>query len=291
MTQCHTNLRPRAAVSAAVALGAVIAMCGAVLAFESEGPDRHVRATGYARALSVSAQTKRRTVTAGSAASYSVRIRRGSRLIAPRGRRRRAARVRLSARRPLPAGVSAVFKPATTRSGASKLTLRTKASAKPGSYRIRLVARGRLRRASRLHSAHTTVTLVVTAPQPRDFTIEGSTASPLAPGADAPVEVRITNPHDSVLRVSELAVSVGDINAPAADPVHPCSGEDFAVIQFAGAYPLELPARSTRTLSELGVAASAWPQVVMANRPDNQDGCKQAQVTLRFSGTAIGGER
>ena len=54
----------------------------------------------------------------------------------------------------------------------------------------------------------------------------------------------------------------------------------------AARYPITLPAGQTRTLSQLGVADADRPQVEMLDRPWNQDACKNAAITLDYSGSA-----
>ena len=288
MSQRDNSTRSRTAIATLAALG--IAAGGAVFALAAPAPDNHSSETKRAHTLRLRAAIARRTVAPGGVATYRIRIHRGSRLILPRGRRRRAARVQLTVRRPLPAGVRASFRPPGTRSSASTLKLTTTTTTRPGSYRIRIRARGRLRRHARLYSAHTTVTLVVAAPKQRSFTISGTVAGLLAPGVAAPVDLGMTNPHGGALQISELTVTVAGIQAPQADADHPCTGEDFAVGQFSGAYGFVLPPRSTRSLSALGVATSQWPQLLLTNRPVNQDGCKHAKLTLRFTGTGTGAD-
>ena len=67
---------------------------------------------------------------------------------------------------------------------------------------------------------------------------------------------------------------------------HAKTPRDSPIQQFAGAYPFKLAASRTRSLTDLGFPQSQWPQVGMVNRPVNQDGCKGATVTLKYTGTA-----
>jgi hypothetical protein len=119
------------------------------------------------------------------------------------------------------------------------------------------------------------------------FTISGSTpAGMLRPGVAVPVDLTLTNPNDSSLQISRLLVTVAIIQAPRSDPSHPCSAADFGVVQFSGPGNVKLAASSSRSLSSLGIPQGQWPQVTMANRPVNQDGCKDASLTLGFTGVA-----
>jgi len=120
----------------------------------------------------------------------------------------------------------------------------------------------------------------------RSYTISGSvSAGPLRPGVSVPVDLTLRNPHDSGLLVAQLAVTIDGLAAPMADAAHPCTAADFAVAPFSGD-EVELPASSTRSLSSLGIPASEWPQVLMADRAANQDGCRNAVLTLRFTGVS-----
>jgi hypothetical protein len=47
-----------------------------------------------------------------------------------------------------------------------------------------------------------------------------------------------------------------------------------------------VPAGQIRTLTQLGVANPDKPQVEMLDQPWNQDACKNATITLDYSGTA-----
>ena len=120
----------------------------------------------------------------------------------------------------------------------------------------------------------------------RSYTITGSvSAGPLRPGVSVPLNVTLRNPHESGLRVAQLDVSIDGLAAPMADAAHPCTAADFAVAAFSGD-EVELPASSTRSLSSLGIPESEWPQVLMADRAANQDGCRNAVLTLRFTGVS-----
>lgn len=209
------------------------------------------------------------------------------------GRRRRAASVRLRVVGRLPAGVTARLRPRVTRSSPAKLSLRTTRRTPDGVYRVRLAARGRLyaRPGYRPVHARTVVTLVVRTPKRRWFTIHGTLPGRLAPGVSRPIDLRLTNPHRYRLRIRRLAVRVTGVHSPEADLSHPCTAADFTTVSLWDARGIVLPASSTRRLSTLGIAANRWPRVGMANRPVNQDGCKHARLTLRFTGIATKGGR
>jgi hypothetical protein len=303
MSQRRTRTQRRAlTASAAMAVAGSLAV--AIHAFGASFIGGHtgshvfsalrISAAGKAApALGISARPAHLTVAPGAAATYRLRVSRGRALAGSRGpgRHRLAAQIRLRVARPLPTGVSAIFTPPATRSPAAKLTLRASSRTRLGTYRVRVEARGRLHPASheRVRYARTVVTLVVARPSHTGFAIHGTVAVPLAPGISAPLDLSLTNPHGFTLKVRRLDVRVAAIRAPHADATHPCSTRDFAVAQFSGAYGFAVPRASTRRLSRLRIAASRWPRVAMTNRPVDQDGCKRASLTLRFTGTAIAG--
>ena len=49
-----------------------------------------------------------------------------------------------------------------------------------------------------------------------------------------------------------------------------------------------VPANSTKSLSDLGLAKAKWPTVSMLETNANQDGCKGAKLTFAFTGVAAG---
>ena len=117
------------------------------------------------------------------------------------------------------------------------------------------------------------------------FKIEGSAAGPISPGAKAPLDLKLTNPHDVPMSVTDLRVTVREVSAPNADGVRPCAVGDFAVDQTSSSRRITLAAHSTSTLSSLGLPRETLPHVGMLNRPANQDGCKEASLTLAYTAT------
>lgn len=116
-----------------------------------------------------------------------------------------------------------------------------------------------------------------------DFTIDGDAAEPLSPGAMAPLDLAMTNPHDFPMSVRDLSVSVLEVAAPNADRAHPCGVRDFAVEQVPDSVVLTIAAGETSTFSSLGLPPSSWPRLGLINRSVDQDGCKGAFLTLRYA--------
>jgi hypothetical protein len=220
------------------------------------------------------------------------------------GPRGLSGRTELSVGRELPAGAGTSFTPqrglasSTEPHRSTTLTVTTAVNTPPGTYTLRV-------RADRPHrSGSTDVSLIVSrrsnsdpdpvvstpAPlvAPDAFTISGVLPDLLTPGAGEPLDLDLTNHENTDLAISSLSVRVASASGPQSDPAHPCSASDFLIRQFSGAPGFTLPASSSASLGELGFAPNEWPEVSMLNLPVNQDGCKQASLTLSFGGSAIG---
>lgn len=115
-------------------------------------------------------------------------------------------------------------------------------------------------------------------PAASGFGISGSPVGSLAPGARLPIDLHLDNPTANRVSVSSLGVSIAGTTAPG------CAASNFALTQFAGTFPLQLPANSHNTLSSLRIPKAQWPTLAMLNLPVNQDACKGATVQLRYSG-------
>jgi hypothetical protein len=263
------------------------------------------------RPLVVRVAPASRTVSAGDSATYTVRVARfNQRPIGLSGR------TELSVRdRGLPAGADTSFAsapggPGLARRATTTLTVTTSSETPAGTYRFRLRA-DRPRRnggaaveltVSRPPSAGlpapggpVAVEPPVAAPvtpteppvvAPDAFTIAGVLPDRLTPGSGGPLNLTLTNLESSDLLITSLDVGVATVSGPQADPTHSCDPADFAVAQFSGTPGFTLPASSSADLDELGFEPSEWPQVSMLNLSVNQDGCKEAALSLSFSGTA-----
>jgi hypothetical protein len=114
------------------------------------------------------------------------------------------------------------------------------------------------------------------------FTISGDLAGALAPGHGAPLELTLSNLGDRDVTVTELAVRLARTTASRCDITL-----NFRVRQASGdRFPVTLPARTARTLADLGFDEAAKPRVDMVDLPVNQDACKGAVLTLAYSGRA-----
>ena len=120
------------------------------------------------------------------------------------------------------------------------------------------------------------------------FTVAGGVTQPMSPGIDVPIVLRIVNPYDFDLAVTRLVVSVASVEAPAADLSHTCTIDDFVVVQLPPQAAVSIaPHDSTMVDSTNGPGASR-PTISLLNRAVNQDGCKGAEVALRYSAEGRG---
>jgi hypothetical protein len=251
-----------------------------------------------AQPLSIRAEPSSQTVAPGASAHFAVRV--TGRHVGQVGL---GGGTTLSVGRELPAGAGTSFTQRELASSAphlpTTLTIATTVDTPPGTYLLHV-------RARRPHrSGATAISLIVSGRTtsgrasalplatpdppvtvPDAFTIAGALADPLTPGTGAPLDLTLANQEGTDLSISVLSVQVASVSGPHADATHPCSANDFSVEQFSGASGFTLPASSTFSLSELGFAPAEWPQVSMLNLLANQDGCKQASLTLAFAGTA-----
>jgi hypothetical protein len=116
------------------------------------------------------------------------------------------------------------------------------------------------------------------------FVISGDLSGALAPGSpSSPLDLTMTNPNNQQIAVAGLTVTVLGTSAGSS-----CDASNFGVVQYGGAYPLQLGARQTVSLTQLGVTATALPHVRMIDKPSNQDGCKHVTVHLSYTGTGQG---
>ncbi len=231
--------------------------------------------TAASSPFALSAAPSTVTVAPGSTAVYTLAVTRsgsfaGSVALAPSGS--------------WPTGVTPTFSPATVSGSATGSTLQvgTTSSVRKGTYTLSLVASATVD--GRTVSQNAQVQLVVEDSK-RSFTISGGTpASPLAPGSgDQPLTLRLSNPGNKALSVTNLSVALTGTSNPA------CGLQNFALTQYRGPYPLVVPAGATDVpLSSLGVPPSQQPQLRMLDLPTNQDACKGVSVALSFSGSAQG---
>jgi hypothetical protein len=116
--------------------------------------------------------------------------------------------------------------------------------------------------------------------------VKGTIKGALKPGISLPVTIKIKNPSKYPVRLYRLKLKIIKIRAPRATKTRRCTTADFAIVQLPGRYGPRIPARRSRNLTQLRIARKRWPRLVMRNLPVNQDGCKLARLTIRYTGTA-----
>jgi hypothetical protein len=234
--------------------------------------------------FSLGAAPSSQTVAPGAAAVYSVTVTRTNGFADP---------VTLTAGG-LPTGTTATWKLNTGAAATGSivvpstqttatLTLQTASSTPTGNTTVTITGTsGKL-----THSTSVVLSVQTTSPPPpsgSDFAISGGlpATKPLSPGIAWPLDLTISNPFGYTLKLTNLTVQIDNATSKAA-----CSGTtNYKIVQYRAAYPINVPANAVRTLSQLGIAASDQPQVKMIDLATNQDACKGAALTLRYSGTA-----
>jgi hypothetical protein len=231
-----------------------------------------IRGTLNVGTFSVSALPASQTISSGAATSpYTVTLTRNF----------FTSDVTLSATG-LPSGATATFStnPILGPSGsASTMTITTSNAVQPGSYPVTITATG----GAPGQAKTTQVSVQVEALR---FSISGTTPSPLFPGAPAsPMNLTLTNPNGYSMTITSLTVTVTAVNRVQAATL-PCGTSDFATTAYTSSTGFTLPANSSKTLSDLGVAQNQWPTLRMLDTTTNQDGCKGASLVLSYSGAA-----
>lgn len=215
--------------------------------------------------ITVSATPSNVNVRRGSSGSFAITL----------GRTNFPGPIALSVRA-VPAFASAAFTPAVTSGNSFLLTVATTAATPLGSADLVVTA------TSGALSASTIAHLTVAAGDEHSFSITGSSDRRLTPGVTGVVDVTITNPNPQSLDLIALNVTLAATSNPA------CTLDNFRVTQFRGRYPLTIPARSTRNLSQLGVPQSAWPTLTLVDLPVNQNACKNNTLSLTFTANGTG---
>ena len=124
-------------------------------------------------------------------------------------------------------------------------------------------------------SAAATFTWTVTT---QSFTVNGNAVGTFYPGASAlPINLVITNPFNTTLTVTSVTVTITGTNHAA------CGAGNFTVVQnLQGS--VDIPANSTKSLSDVGYPQVDWPMVKMIETGTNQDACQTATVNFSYSG-------
>lgn len=228
-------------------------------------------------AFSVAATPDSVTVAPGATAVYTLQLTRNN----------FSGPVSFSLLGGLPAGATASFAPNPVTGSSTTLQVATTAATPTGTSSLYLVGSGK-DAAGKTHYAYANVKLVLDSTI-KTFALAGNVPGTLSPGTSAGLDLQITNPNNKPLSLTNISVAVSGVtrSADALARNLPCAPADYAVTQYSGPYPLAAPTGTT-SLSGLGVAAAALPQVAMLDTSANQDGCKGATLQLTYSGSGQG---
>jgi hypothetical protein len=117
--------------------------------------------------------------------------------------------------------------------------------------------------------------------------VTGAAQGQLRPGISVPVALMFQNPNRHKVQMKRVRVKIAGIIAPNADAAHPCTTADFAIRQMPRRTVVRVPGKRTTALGSMHVPMEAWPWLTMLNRPLNQDGCKGAEVRLKFKARGL----
>jgi hypothetical protein len=180
----------------------------------------------------------------------------------------------------LPSKATASFGPLSPVAGSTTtLTVSTPSNGSTGVSTLSLVATASIGGSTVTRQGSVTLTTEKGTP----IGISGAITKQLGPSVNVPIDVVLTNTNNFDVSVTNVAVAVEQATSKVG-----CKGLDnFAVAQLpVSRYPLTIPSKTTKKLSDLGIPSSDWPSVRMLNLPSNQDVCKGVTLTLDFSAVA-----
>ena len=110
------------------------------------------------------------------------------------------------------------------------------------------------------------------------FTLSGDVTQLLAPGTTAALNVKITNPFNYDILITQVTVTVQHATTKNGQPNPTCDGTTNLIVtrQFSGTSPLKVKSNRTVSLSDLGIPQSQWPQLLDAG-PAHQPGRLQGR--------------
>lgn len=229
-------------------------------------------------AIAVSVTPATITVAPASTATYAVNISRVNGF---------SGTITLATTGSPPKGVQAVLTPSSlpagTSSGTATLQVTTASNTPDGTTSIGVTASG-----PGVASSSATASLVVDSKlSAKPFSLGGNVIGALYPGAPGrPVDLNVTNPNNQPIKITNLGVTVSAVTRNGT-AVSGCTATDFAIRQYAGSYPLTVPANSPTTqLTSLGVPTSALPTVTFVNAARSQDACRSVTIQFAYTGSA-----
>ena len=117
--------------------------------------------------------------------------------------------------------------------------------------------------------------------------VTGAAQGQLSPGISVPIALTFQNPNKHRVQMKRVRVKITGISAPNANAAHPCTTADYAVKQMQRKVVLRVRGKRTTNLAAMHIPMDSWPWLTMLNRPLNQDGCKGAQLTLKFKARGL----
>jgi hypothetical protein len=119
-----------------------------------------------------------------------------------------------------------------------------------------------------------------------DFSISGSAVQLFTPGVRQPLNLTVTNPFNFSIKVVNVSISVWSATTRSGRPNPNCSGTQNLIVARPFSGSVVVPANSRKSFSELGLSQRQWPLLQMPDLPTNQDGCKNTNFKLAYTGTA-----
>ena len=117
--------------------------------------------------------------------------------------------------------------------------------------------------------------------------VTGVAQGQLRPGASAPIALTFQNPNKHKVQMKRVRVKISGVIAPNADAAHPCTTADYTIRQMPRRTVLKVRGKRTTALAAMHIPMESWPWITMLNRPLNQDGCKGAEVRLKFKARGL----
>jgi hypothetical protein len=121
-----------------------------------------------------------------------------------------------------------------------------------------------------------------------NFTVGGDLTEPLVPGSSESLNMTFTNPNSVPIHIAKGAITAANITITNNKPG--CADSNFAVTQGL-TVGITIPPRQLTpvSLAELVVPKNDWPVITMLETNTNQDACKNATLTLTYSGIVATG--
>ena len=119
----------------------------------------------------------------------------------------------------------------------------------------------------------------IVAPAGLPFTIGGNAIATLYPGVTSPINLVLTNPNNVPITVTSVTATITSAGAGCDPAANFSIGQQLLV-------SVNVPANSTMSLSQLSVAQSSWPTIVMVETHTNQNACEGTTVNLSYTGSA-----